>query len=373
VSIQVRPGQSIVQTASGLHEGGEGYVEEDDLAVITFSWLDMADAVVGTPVVATYDSAGTYVASLTAPTDFGRYRLQVATLINGETTYAYRDVTVGVAYKGGVTVAELRRRIASKLKDWIGIVATQDAGSNAQFTDEDNLYAEAYQLASSQIVIATGHPDNVGAIRRVTSNDGLGTITLARDLPQPIVEGDTADLVNIAGRGFTVMRYTQEIKAVLSDASREFRIPIEVDIPTAFDDDSPWITLPYGMTEVHTIEYNDGYDSYGMGPARTRSASSSGWFAEGSGRVRIEGGGRWLADGYTVRVYGYGPHPDVYADDDIVHLDSEWVVLEAAQRLASLRTFDREWSQWAAMWNQQANGRRLAMATSYAPDTVTVR
>jgi hypothetical protein len=150
VSIQVRPGQSIVQTASGLHEGGEGYVEEDDLAVITFSWLDMADAVVGTPVVATYDSAGTYVASLTAPTDFGRYRLQVATLINGETTYAYRDVTVGVAYKGGVTVAELRRRIASKLKDWIGIVATQDAGSNAQFTDEDNLYAEAYQDGGSR-------------------------------------------------------------------------------------------------------------------------------------------------------------------------------------------------------------------------------
>jgi hypothetical protein len=373
VSIQLRPGQTTTQTASGLHEGGEGYVEEDDLATVTFSFLDMADAVVGTPVVGTYDSAGTYVAEVTAPTDFGRYRLQVATTVNGFTTYAYRDVTVGVAYKGGVTVADLRRSIAMKLRDWVGLTATEDAGGLSTFTDEDNLTQEAYQLASSQIVVATGHPENVGQIRRVTNNNGTGTITLARDLPQPIVEGDSADMVNLAGRGFTVNRYTQEIKNVLRDASREFRIPIEVDIPTAFDDDSPWITLPYGMTEVYAIEYADGYDSWGLGPGRTRSAATSGWFAEGSGRVRIEGAGRFAADGYTVRAYGYGPHPDVYADDDIVHLDSEWVVLEAAQRLASLRTFDREWSQWAAMWNQQANGRRLAMATAYQPDTVTVR
>jgi hypothetical protein len=373
VSIQLRPGQAITQCATGLHEGGEGYIDETDLATVTFSFLDMADAVVGTPEVGVFSSAGSYCADLTAPTDFGRYRLQVATTVDGNTTYAYRDVTVGVAYKGGVTVAELRRRIASKLKDWIGLVATEDAGANSIFTDEDNLYSEAYQLASSQIVIATGHADNVGQVRRVTTNNGLGSITLARDLPMPIVEGDTADLVNISGRGFTVNRYTQEIKAVLSDASREFRIPIEVDIPSTFSDDTPYITLPYGMTEVYAIEYNDGYDSWGLGPGRSRSAATSGWFAEGSGRVRIEGFARLAADGYGVRAYGYGPHPDVYADDDIVHLDSEWVVLEAAQRLASLRTFDREWSQWAAMWNQQANGRRLAMATAYQPDTVTVR
>jgi hypothetical protein len=373
VSIQLRPGQVITQCALGLHEGGEGPIEEADGATVSFRFVDMADATSGSVVPGVYDSAGQYCADLTAPTEFGRYRLEVATTLSGRTTYAHRDVTVGVAYKGGTTVADLRRSIAMKLRDWVGITATQTSAGMSTFTDEDNLWQEAYALASSQVVLIDAHPDNVGAVRRVTGNDGAGTITLARDLPQPIALGDTADLVNIAGRGFTVSRYTEAVKEALRDAARDVRIPIEVDIPTAFDMDDPYVTLPYGMTEVYAIEYNDGYDSWGIGPARTRSAASAGWFAEGGGRVRVEGFGRLASDGYTIRAYGYGPHPDVYADDDIVAIDPEWVVATAASRLASLRTESREWSQWAALWTQEANGRRLAMAPAYEPDSRSVR
>jgi hypothetical protein len=373
VSIQVRPGETIVQSATGIHEGGEGYVDDADLPTVTFDWIDMADAVVGSSTPGVYVSDGLYEATLTAPTEFGRYRIRVTTTLNGFSTYSYRDVTVGVAYKGGTTLADLRRSIAMKLRDWIGINATQTSAGLSTITDEDNLWQEAYGLTSSQIVLIDAHPDNVGAIRRVTSNDGSGTITLARDLLQPVAIGDRADLVNVAGRGFSVNRYTEAVKEALRDAARDVRIPIEVDIPATFDMDSPTITLPYGMTEVYAIEYSDGYDSFGIGPGRTRSADTAGWFAEGGGRLRLEGPGRYVADGYAVRAYGYGPHPDVFADDDIVAIDPEWVVLTAAARLASLRTFDREWSQWAALWTQEANGRRLAMAPAYEPDSRSVR
>ena len=373
MSIQVRPGEVLSQTASGIHEGGEGPIDEADLATVTFSWLDMADAQVGASVPGTYSSDGTYIASLTAPTDFGRYRLQVATTLTGFTTYAYRDVTVGVAYQGGTTVADIRRSVASQLRDWVGLEATSTSAGLSTFTDADNLVGESYSYVSSQAIITVAHPDNVGLVRVVRNNDGNGVLTFARDLPQPIVAGDKADLVNLAGKGFTRQKYDEAIKGVLRDARRDVRIPIQADIPAAFDRDTGVIALPYSFTEVYNVEYAYLDNTYALAPARTRSAFSDGWFADGNGNLRLEGRFRSLADGQTIRVYGYGYHPDVYADDDIISIDSEWVVLMAAARLARLRTFDREWSQWAALWTQQADGRRLAMAPAYEPDSRTVR
>ncbi len=372
MSIQLRPGEIVTQCALGLHEGGEGPIDEADGASVVFSWLDMADAVVGTPVAGTFADEGQYCADLVAPTEYGRYRLQVATTIAGRTTYAYREATVGVSYVGGTTVADIRRWVGRRLRDWIKLKATSASEGLSTFTDEDNLYAQAGSLVTAQAVIIDAHPENVGLVRRVGSNVP-GTITFARDLPQPIAEGDTADLFNFSGRGFPVSTYDEAIREVVRSTRRDYEIPMVADIAGPVSGDSPTITLPLGMTTVYHVEYADAYDSFGLAPASGRSAHSDGWFAEGEGRIRLEGRGRWLADGQAVRVYGYGPHPDVYADDDIIALDPEWVVLACASRMGQMRTGDREWSQWAAQWTQEANGRRLAMQTAYEPDSRAVR
>jgi hypothetical protein len=279
---------------------------------------------------------------------------------------------MAVTVTTGVTKAELRRRVARRLRDWVGLVATGTSSGLSTFTDEDNLYAQAGSLVTAQVKIMTGHADNVGLIRRVASNIP-GTLTFARDLPQPAAEGDTADLVNVSGRGYPFRTYDEVLAEVLDSTRSDFHIPISSTITPDFDGETPLITLPADFAIVYALEYADGYDTYGLGPARTRSAHAEGWFAEGDGVLRLEGRWRWAASGFPITVYGYGPHPAAPEDDDLIALDSEWFILACASRLGQMRTGDREWSQWAAQWTQEANGRRLAMATAYEPDSRQVR
>jgi hypothetical protein len=276
----------------------------------------------------------------------------------------------------GTRLDEIRRRVGLLLRDYTEIEATAD-GTMSTVVDSLNLNAESGDWMHAQLLCSGGTALNLGEKRRVLGNvQASGTISLAVDLPTNTQEGDTFDLFCLRGQGFLIQHYDRAIKTSIDNARNEYHVALgPTTLVSAFAFDNPDITLPDEYEIVYRVEYQDEAEDWVEIPVAKRPGLyAEGWFAQGlSGTIRVEGCYRDWADGRAIRVLGYGPHPSVSEDSDLIALDQEWVILTAAARLAARKTPAREWMASAAGWTQEANGRRLAMHIPYLPNSTQIR
>lgn len=246
------------------------------------------------------------------------------------------------------TLSEIRRQSAQRIRDIVKLTAT-DGGSMDTLVDELNLLESTGGYVACWGIVVDGHADNVGRQFRVTASSASGTsISFQPALPQPIAEGDLIDLHNLMGKGFKPQDYLDTAIAVVAESYPDFMVPIQ-DEPGAFDGDTGRIACDETLFWVYDVQYEADDDSWvSVPPAR--------WEADLAEHEIVIRGNRWRdqLDGETIRLRGYGPHPEVAVFDDEVLIFSRYVVAMTAARLARRRTGNAEWQQAAGVWEKEA-------------------
>ncbi len=352
-------------------------------ATVTFAAFTEAMVLAAEPVTALSGGSDDWCASFTAPSVEGVYVLRVTIVEGGITTTEDHVLIVAVSATVpptavsalvGVTLAQMRRMVARRLRDLRTVTATA-TGSTTTLTDEDELTDADDAWVGSQGVVVVGAAANIGKTVRVTQSDEeTSTITFKPALPAGIAAGDQIDLTNLAGQGFRVRDYTAAIGEAVTLAYPDFAVERR-DGAGVFSKATPVLPVPAGMTEVFKVEYRDPANDRWR---EVRPAAQSGdyypgfWISTESREVRLQGGWVDLLDGCEVRVLGYGLHPPVEQEGDPIYCDAEWVMYSTMAALASRRG-SREWSSWGIEWQAAANGRRGHLMIARYPNSQRVR
>jgi hypothetical protein len=110
-------------------------------------------------------------------------------------------------------------------------------------------------------------------------------------------------------------------------------IEVVSTIGTAFDMDTPEVTVPAALIEVYAVEWEDT-DGIWHKVDRSDKWGHYGWSADpAAGEIRIQGLPARNADGNTIRLYGYGRQATLSADTDTCALDAGWMVARCCYRL----------------------------------------
>lgn len=328
--IEVEPGEAITRCAADVHEPGVGPVTSG--AVVTFRFLDAADAQSGATFTAVHSGGGTWCADLTAPTVDGFYLLENAIAYGGEEVKQFDRVRVGAAMnRAGHSLSELRAAIGRIMGELTPVVAT--GGSVNTIQDTRNLYDDDDSFEGQEIVFTSAAAGNIGKVNRVIGNDmATATLTFYPDLPDPIVAGDRAEIYNLRGIGIRV----HEIDGALNDAIKVAagmggqRLAADL---SAFSEDTPYATIPAVFDWIIAVEV---YSANGEWVDVTRSlANRGGGFALDRANRRIEliGAAARRADGYQIRVRGLGRPTPLLDPEDRTMVDYEWITKQAIASL----------------------------------------
>lgn len=272
-----------------------------------------------------------------------------------------------------ITRRELRRMVADKLNDILDVVASS-AGSVNTLQDAIALYEFDNTFSGSQILITSGHVDNVGREARVVrSSQQYASVTFIPELPQPVAQGDTAELYNLHGSGWTIRDYNRVLAAAV--ASQRTRVPVPVSdlVGPALvrPDGTLVIDLPTNYIAVYAIRGDADGIEVDVRPARY--GTNRGWVAVEEDRiVEIRGPEAAVLEGKDLTVYGYARHPALTTDDSLCYMDPTWVVLQTASDLMMKRK-DRSADQWSVEFARQAAARIPELMIDWEPNATSIR
>lgn len=267
----------------------------------------------------------------------------------------------------GTSRRQLRREISRGLKDLLTLTAADGSSDNkivdpVELTDYDNSFA-----GSQVVCISSAHPGNVGKVSRVRGSSQIGnSLSIEPPMPDPIQTGDVFDMVNLRNRGFRVQDYNTQIEDVI----QRFRdtAPREVhSAPFTFNAREPFVPIPDDWMTVHGVTQH--IQDFTRDIHASRYDGARGWRVTNDRRIEISGQDRYDAHDTEVVVHGTVPHPPVVDDDDICHINPEFVSLTVRSELATLRG-DNSWNQWSVEWARMAAGARPATHYSFKVNTV---
>lgn len=270
------------------------------------------------------------------------------------------------------TLAQLRRRVARELQDYVALTATAN-GSTTTVVDTQRIRA-ATQSMVGRILVCTNGTNN-GLQRVIDAQvDSTGTLTVAA-LTASTATNDTFDVYNKRGKGFAPWEYDAAINDAINDAFPLHMIEQTETIGTAFDADGPGtFTVPASFVYVHTVEYQDA-DSYWLALPQASRRSEYGWTADApEGKIRILGNIGKAIDAYTIRVSGYGRQGTLSSDSDTCTVPAEWLVYKACASLC-LGAIDKDQSYGprVQIYENKANGLRTRVRTLRRTGSVKVR
>jgi hypothetical protein len=267
-----------------------------------------------------------------------------------------------------LTRKQIRQRVARRLGDYMGLIATAN-GSTTTFIDTTRLAPAREQSTGRQWVGTSGSNDGV---QRGCTGSGT-TLTLSAAVTSTLT-GDTADLYNKRGTGWLADEYNDEITTVLDDAAGFALIEVVETVSGTFDADTPEVTAPASLREVYAVEWEDSDSVWHRIPAAERFGHY-GWIADAAaGQLRIQGGPAWWANGYALRIFGYGRQDTLASDTASCALDPEYVIAQTAFNLA-FAGMDRDpgIAQKVLILQQQAEMAKRRMARVRHPDAKSVR
>jgi hypothetical protein len=265
------------------------------------------------------------------------------------------------------TFTNIRREIQDMLDDLFVLTATEDS-TETTITDAINLFEGDDSLVSSHLVAVSGTTLNVGKLARVDGNTAaLATIGFAPAFPAPVAEGDVFDLHNLNGAGWLYREIMRRVNAVLSESFPRVLIARQDTIATAFNRDDPYISVPANVTHNYSVEFLAGNDDWIEVPPHFRICHIA------SLKIELRGYYREMAHGKSLRLNGYGQHPQVTAESSTIYVNPRWLVLEVAARLGSQPSRNREMRTWAAQWMKEAGGMLQNATTSTMPNTERFR
>lgn len=218
---------------------------------------------------------------------------------------------------------------------------------------------------------------STGTVHRITNMvDSTSTITFTPACANAnLVEvGDVVSIYNKRGKGFSPAQYKAAINDAINDAFPLGRIEIISTISGDFDADTPEITVPASMTHVHTVEWQDDEGDWHVLMKATRS-NEQGWRADpAAGQIRLQGIAASQADGYSVRVSGYGRQDVLTADSDTCALNAEYVIARACYHL-TYGNIDRDekYAQTTTGYEKEAKALRMRLRRIERTDSELIR
>lgn len=266
------------------------------------------------------------------------------------------------------TRKELRQLIADELGDLMQLTATAN-GSTTTFVDTIRLAPARESLIGRQWVGTSGSND--GEIRGVTA--GTTTLTLSAAVTSTVA-GDTADLYNLRGIGWTYEEYNRVVNATIEEATGFGLIEVLDASHTAFDADSPELTVDASIAYVFRVEYQDGDGIWHAIPA-AKETSHYGWKPDSvGGSIWILGEPARWADTNPIQIWGYGRQATLSADTDACALNPSWVVARACYRLCrSGMARSDETAQKVLLFKEESERLSRRMVTYWNPAAKKVR
>lgn len=282
-------------------------------------------------------------------------------------------VVVAAASTGALTqtLAQLRNRVADRLGDRVELTATAN-GTTTTFIDQLWVNTATEDMKGRIMVLADS-----GEVVRVTAmNDATYTLTFtpAAASASSTNTSSVANVFNKRGKGFRPDEYKNAINNAINDAFPLGLIEVRSTIGTAYDFESPEVTVPAAMSYVHTVEYQDD-DGEWHKIMKATKYNEYGWIADATaGQIRILGGPGSVIDGLTVRLTGYGRQDVLSADSDTCALNAEWIVARACYHL-TIGGIDKDdrYGQLAGVFMREADGLRTRIRTIKRPGTENVR
>lgn len=252
------------------------------------------------------------------------------------------------------TLREIRNQIADFKGDRIALEAT--GGSTTSLIDSVELVQFTDTLIGSQVRINDG--SNAGATVTVVANSHTSkSITFEPALDYPIVAGVTADMYNLNGSGLRIRQYDNAIKQIVG--SRDYKNLQETTVTFEdFDCDDPYLEIPSHIIGVYDLEallvLQGETTRYKIEPARY--PNSNGWYVDTATRLMtVWGRSAVIAHESDLVMHGVQVRTLPTSDDDLIHLDFEWVTYSALATLSAFKGPTGD--QWAAEALQKAAAR----------------
>lgn len=238
----------------------------------------------------------------------------------------------------GMSLAEIRRRLADEFGDYLAIEATS-ASDSSHLIDTFSISGASDTLSGRECVVVSGA--NVGHRARISSyNANTNTITITPAALTSFAVGDQVDVFNTRGRGWSIAEYDRAINAAIDDAFPLALVDFYEDVDDAFDWESPTIDIPASFLEVYDIAWLDPHSGVYV---PIRRGAFYGWSAR-EGTITILDRPGQSAHDRMLRIFGYGRHPRLQSDSDSTTLHVKYIVARAAFRLIRA-TPDRETSR----------------------------
>lgn len=272
------------------------------------------------------------------------------------------------------TLEKLRSRVADRLGDLHQVEATA-VGSVSTFTDVINIPIGNRLLTKQQMVFTSGALR--GQIVVITdTNQGTNSITFAPPQASAPQIGDTADIVNSLGMGYTFKAIDRAINQVIDESYPLARTQV-LSADIAFSAASPTITVPTTMEEVYAIEwYDTGREQWvEVYPAKHRG--HRGWQPEiWDGEITIDPYIAGVLDGSNVRILGEGRHAQLSLYSDATSLHPDYIVAQACYYLtmSGLKNDqDGSRSRTVLQFAQEAELKKTQIRTRRQSRSVAVR
>ncbi len=291
-----------------------------------------------------------------------------------ERVYALPVVVPVLVSSLGATLDELVRNVALACKDYLNVMATEDAPDAQTWKDGLQLSArspKSFKGASLYVWQATD-ADNVGIETRIVDSVD-GGLVLQPPLPSPPRQGDRAYVTNLESMGFTRDTYVEQINAHIEYMFPDYTIPAYWAFTTSFDGEIPFLTPPVEFTHITSVGWNAAGDSGRLESVPHSAEHMDGWGWDDF-RQRIVIYGRWrdAASGAYMQVRGYGGCPRLENPGDTTPLDAEFLVhATAGDMIMSLRDARRQAE--GAWHSNRADALRVKAIRMLPPGTVRIR
>lgn len=272
----------------------------------------------------------------------------------------------------GWTLRELREAIAQKFRDILTLEAT-GGGSVSGLVDQLNLVENTDYFRGADMLVISGHPDNIGQVRRVVGSSAEGlSISWVPELPQPIQVGDQVQLYNHGIVSVRLQEYRNAINQALTAAFPANRVPISAVLVDAYDDTLGTVPIPDAFVFLHSVEYLDSL-GFWQPIYAAKDEGYEGWSVRrDSGLVTIRGRYGRSADGKLIRLSGYARPAKLVNDDDRTTTDFEWVV-EYASGLLTVGQMSQQTYPIGQNLINRSDQLRAKMTHIPEPDTRRVR
>ncbi len=273
---------------------------------------------------------------------------------------------------GGLTRKELRLQISADLGDYYPFTATHE-GTESSVIDRVHFAREIHHFRGMEITFTGGTPQNVGLARFIQASASESqSVSFAPELPMPVQVGDSGELHNYRGKGWTFSEYNAAINAAIDRAGEmHATVPLVIDVSVPFDKREPYIYIPEPMNHFGGLQYIDSRGTRQMVPVRYW------WIEHATASVVIDRRFAQTMHGRTLRLTGHARPATLTEDAHRTAVPAEWLVMEVKAILAEADiTSSSSQGNRDRLFNANRSGadaRRQLVISRYGPNTTRIR